>query len=84
MFYDKVEGNLIFSQLNVPPFINSPQFENGNIANPSGGTASALAPFGTINAINPDLDVSYSMNFSLGVQTGVAARLLRRSNLCGQ
>src|SRR5882724_80880 len=68
MFYDKVEGNLIFSQLNVPPFINSPQFENGNIANPSGGTASALAPFGTINAINPDLDVSYSMNFSLGVQ----------------
>jgi Carboxypeptidase regulatory-like domain len=68
MFYDKVEGNLIFSQLNVPPFINTPQFENGNIANPSGGTASALAPFVTINAINPDLDVSYSMNFSLGVQ----------------
>jgi hypothetical protein len=68
IFYDKVEGNLIFSQLNVPPFINSPQFENGNIANPSGGTASALAPFSTINAISPDLDISYSMNFSLGVQ----------------
>ncbi len=68
IFYDKVEGNLIFSQVNVPPFINAPQFENGNIANPSGGTASALAPFGTISAINPDLDISYSMNFSLGVQ----------------
>ncbi|PWT93756.1 MAG: TonB-dependent receptor [Blastocatellia bacterium] len=68
MFYDKVEGNLIFSQVNVPPFLNSPQFENGNLANPSGGTPSALAPFGTINAIDPNLDIAYSMNFSLGVQ----------------
>src|SRR5437868_9822129 len=68
IFYDKAEGNLIFSRLNVPPFINTPQFENGNLASPSGGTPSALAPFGTINAINPDLQVSSSMNFSLGVQ----------------
>lgn len=68
MYYDKVEGNLIFSQLNVPPFINTPQYENGSLANPSGGTASALAPFATINAIDPNLNISYSMNFSLGVQ----------------
>jgi len=68
IFYDKAEGNLIFSQLNVPPFISTPQFENGNLANPSGGTASALAPFGTINAIDPNLKISSSMNFSLGAQ----------------
>jgi len=68
MFYDKVEGNLIFSQLNVAPFIAQPQFENANIANPGGGTASAAAPFATINAINPNLKISYSMNYSLGVQ----------------
>ena len=68
MFYDKAEGNLIFSQLNVPPFISTPQFENGNLASPSGGTASALAPFGTINAIDPNLKIAYSMNYSLGVQ----------------
>jgi hypothetical protein len=68
MFYDKAEGNLVFSQLNVAPFVKSPQFENGNLSNVSGGTPSALAPFGDINAINPDLDTSYSMNFSLGVQ----------------
>jgi Carboxypeptidase regulatory-like domain/TonB-dependent Receptor Plug Domain len=68
VFYDKAEGNLIFSQLNVPPFISTPQFENGNIANPSGGTPSALTPFGTINAIDPNLKISSSMNFSLGVQ----------------
>lgn len=68
MFYDKVEGNLIFSQVNVAPFVATPQFENGNLTNVSGGTPSALAPFATINAINPNLDISYSMNFSLGVQ----------------
>jgi len=68
MYYDKVEGNLIYSQVNVPPFISQPQFENGNIANPSGGTASALAPFGAISAIDPDLEISNTMNFSLGVQ----------------
>ena len=68
MYYDKVEGNLIFSQVNVPPFISQPQFENGNLGNPSGGTPSALAPFGPISAIDPNLDISESMSFSLGVQ----------------
>jgi len=68
MYYDKVEGNLIFSQVIVPPFISQPQFENGNLGNPSGGTSSALAPFGAISAIDPNLDISEAMNFSLGVQ----------------
>jgi hypothetical protein len=68
MFYDKVEGNLIFSQVNVPPFVNTPNFDNGNLANPSGGTPAANALLGTINAIDPNLKISYSMNFSLGVQ----------------
>ena len=83
MFYDKVEGNLIFSQLNVAPFINQPQFENGNIANPSGGTASALAPFGTINSINPNLDISYSMNYSLGVQRELPRGFFAEVNYVG-
>src|SRR5204862_6528267 len=68
MYYDKVEGNLIFSQVNVPPFISQPQFENGNLGNPSGGTPSALAPFGAISAIDPNLDISISMNFTLEIE----------------
>ena len=68
IFYDKVEGNLIFSQVNVPPFVNTPNFDNGNLSNPSGGTPAANALIGTINAIDPNLKISYSMNFSLGVQ----------------
>src|SRR5438132_9681859 len=68
MYYDKVEGNLIFSQVNLPPFIATPQFENGNLSNISGGTPSALAPLAGISAIDPNLTISYSMNYSIGVQ----------------
>jgi len=68
MYFDRPEGNIIFSSLNIAPFSNSAQFENGNLANPAGGRASALAPFDTINTIDPNLKVPYSMSFSLGVQ----------------
>jgi hypothetical protein len=68
MFYDKVEGNLIFSQVNLPPFVSTPNFDNGNLSNPSGGTPSNAALLADINSIDPNLDIAYSMNFSLGVQ----------------
>jgi hypothetical protein len=68
MYYDKAEGNLIFSQVNLPPFVSTPSFENGNITNPSGGTPANTALLAAISAIDPNLEVSYSMNFSLGVQ----------------
>jgi Cna protein B-type domain./TonB-dependent Receptor Plug Domain. len=68
MFYDKVEGNLIFSQVNVPPFVQIPSFSNGNLSNPGGGTPATAALIGDINAIDPDLETSYSMNYSLGIQ----------------
>ena len=68
MFYDKVEGNLIFSQVNLPPFVSTPNFDNGNISNPSGGTPSNAALLADINSIDPNLDIAYSMNFSLGLQ----------------
>jgi hypothetical protein len=68
MFYDKVEGNLIFSQVNLPPFVSTPNFDNGNLSNPAGGTPANAALLADINAIDPNLDIAYSENFSLGVQ----------------
>ena len=83
MFYDKVEGNLIFSQVNVPPFVSTPNFDNGNLTNPSGGTASTAALLGDINAINPDLKPSYSMNFSLGIQRELPKGFFVEANYVG-
>ncbi len=68
VFYDKPEGNIIFSQLNIAPWLQSVNLENGNLANPSGGTAAALTPFGSMDAVSPGLKTPYTMNGSLGIQ----------------
>ena len=71
LFYDRPEGNIVFSSLNLPPFTQISQFENGNLANPSGGTPAALAPLGTINVIDPNLGTAQYMNYSLSLQREV-------------
>jgi hypothetical protein len=68
IFYDRPEGNVIFSSLNIPPFTQISQFENGNLSNPSGGTAAALAPLGTINVIDPDMGTARNTNYSISMQ----------------
>jgi hypothetical protein len=68
LFFDRPEGNLIFSQVNIPPFLNSATFENGNIENVAAARASALGPFARIDAIDPNLKLPYSMNWSISVQ----------------
>jgi Carboxypeptidase regulatory-like domain len=68
IFYDRPEGNIIFASLNVPPFLRTERFENGNLTNIRGGTAAAVAPFGQIVAIDPDLDIPRTYSFSLSVQ----------------
>lgn len=68
LFFDKPEGNLWFSTVNSPPFLDSATFNNGNLSNIRGGTASALAPFAGIEAINPNLVSPRTMNYSLSVQ----------------
>jgi len=67
-FYDKPEGNIIFSSANIPPFTDSAQFENGNLSNIRGGAAAAAAPFSDINTIDPHLVLPYVMSYSLSVQ----------------
>lgn len=85
MFYDRPEGNITFDQIRNAPFLEDIQFENGNISNPSGGTPSALAPFNTVFAIDPNLNVPYTMNFSVSVQRelprGVFAEVAYVGNL---
>lgn len=68
IFYDRPEGNIIFSSVNIPPFTDSAQFENGNLSNIRGGAASAVAPFSDIFTIDPNLVLPYVMSYSLSVQ----------------
>ena len=68
IFYDKPEGNIIFPLLNTPPFPQVASFTNGNLSNPSGGSAPATGLIPDLNAIDPHLKVARTMNYSLGVQ----------------
>jgi hypothetical protein len=67
MYYDRIEGNLIFPSLSNPPYATSAQFQNANLSNITGGSTTA-APFAQINAVNPDLDTPYTMSYSLSLQ----------------
>jgi hypothetical protein len=67
MYYDRIEGNLIFPSLSNPPYASSAQFQNGNLTNIAGGSTTA-APWAQINAVDPDLDTPYTMSYSLSVQ----------------
>jgi hypothetical protein len=67
MYYDRIEGNLIFPSLSNPPYATSAQFQNANLSNITGGS-SAAAPFAQINAVNPELDTPYTMSYSLSLQ----------------
>jgi Carboxypeptidase regulatory-like domain len=68
LFYDKPEGNLIFSQLNIPPVLDNVTYENFNLSAPSSGAAGAIGALGDINALNPALELPAQWNYSIGVQ----------------
>ncbi len=68
LFYDKPEGNVVFSQLNLPPVLAVTVYENFNIADPTSGAAGAVGAVGTINAIDPNMKLPYQTNYSIGVQ----------------
>lgn len=68
LFYDRPEGNLYFSLPNNPPFALSSTYQNGNLANPGGGTVAALAPWSSIDSLDPDLSIPRSWNWSMSVQ----------------
>jgi outer membrane receptor protein involved in Fe transport len=66
MYYDKPEGNIVFGQTGIVPFLQQVQFNSGNIgALPASGAAPTV--FG-VSAINPNLVVARALQYSLSVQ----------------
>ena len=55
-------------RLNNPPYLQTVQLENGNLAAPSQGRPAAQSPFATVNALDANLNTPLSMNFSFSVQ----------------
>ncbi len=75
LFYERVEGNYLFSAVNNPPFVQQAQIYNGNIQNPSGGTNLSF-PNTINNSHYLDMKVPRTMNWSLGIQQKLSSDTL--------
>jgi hypothetical protein len=83
MFYNRPEGNLTFSQLNLPPILQTTEFDNGNLATPSGGAAANTLPVGSISAIDPHLKPAYVEQYSLNLQRSLPKALFFEASYVG-
>lgn len=75
LFYDKPSVTNLVGSAQLPPFIQTVAFENGNLADPSGGQPTALAPLGAITVIDPGMKLPFQVNFSAGVQRELRGNL---------
>ncbi len=67
VFYERTQGNFIFSAINNPPFIQQQTIQSANIDNPTSGTAAAF-PASITNSHPVDFKVPRILNWSFGVQ----------------
>ncbi|HTG87706.1 MAG TPA: Plug domain-containing protein, partial [Pyrinomonadaceae bacterium] len=82
MYYDRIEGNLIFPSLSNPPYASSAQFQNANLGNITGGST-VVAPWAQINAVNPELDTPYTMSYSLSIQRELPRGIFAEASYVG-
>ena len=68
IFYDKPEGNIIFGQPGILPFLKTVSYTNGNLSNIAGGTAGAATVNPTFSAVDPNFVVARTIQYSVGVQ----------------
>jgi hypothetical protein len=81
MYYDKPEGNLVFSQTGLVPFLQQVQFLSGNIgALPASGAAPTVF---SVSAINPHLVVARDMQYNLSIQHEMPWGLLVQAQYVG-
>jgi hypothetical protein len=66
LYFDRPEGNIIFGQTGIVPFLQQVSFLSGNLATlPASGSAPTI--FG-VSAINPNLVVARVVSYSLSIQ----------------
>jgi Carboxypeptidase regulatory-like domain/TonB-dependent Receptor Plug Domain len=67
VFYERIEGNYLFSAVNNPPFVQQSVIYYGTVDNPGGG-ANQVSPSNINNSHYLDMKVPRVLNWSLGVQ----------------
>jgi hypothetical protein len=75
IFYERIEGNFIFSAVNNPPFVQQSVLYYGNVENPGGGTVQNF-PSTINNSHYLDMKVPRTMNWSLGIDQKIGSNTL--------
>ena len=75
IFYERVEGNYLFSAVNNPPFVQQSVLYYGNVENPAGGTVQTF-PSTINNSHYLDMKVPRVMNWSLAVERKLGTNAL--------
>jgi hypothetical protein len=83
LFYYRPQGNLIFSQLNLPPFLQNTQFDTGNLGTLTSAAANNTGLQAGINAIDPLNKNPYTWQYSFGVQRQLPKNVLFEINYVG-
>lgn len=83
LFFYRAQGNLIFSQLNLPPFLRNVQFDTGNLETIGSLSANNTGLQGTIAAIDPQNKNPYTWQYSFGFQRQLTRTVLMEMNYVG-
>ena len=75
IFYERIEGNFVFSAVNNPPFVQQTLIYNGNVESPSSGALQSF-PSTINNSHSLDMKVPRTMNWSMGIQQKVGSNAL--------
>jgi hypothetical protein len=82
LFFYRAQGNLIFSQLNIAPFLSNTNLDFGNLSTLTSVPAAATTQ-GTITGIDPTSHNPYTYQYSLGLQRQVTRTVLLEVNYVG-
>lgn len=73
-FFERIQGNYVFSNVNNPPFVLDVTVFGADIENPGGGTTRPLPP--NLRSFDIDLKLPAVDNWSLGIQRKLTANAI--------
>jgi outer membrane receptor protein involved in Fe transport len=80
-FFERIQGNYLFSNVNNPPFVSSTTIFSANVENPAGGSTRATPP--NIRSFDVGMKLPTVDNWSVGVQRKLTDRAMAEVSYVG-
>jgi hypothetical protein len=75
VFYERIQGNMIFNQINYPPGLVTPKLYYGNLNDLSSAPTNLLFPL-NVGGLSPEGKIPTVYNYNLSVQHELPAHIL--------